>query len=131
MNMKTSRAPFRGWIADLSNGQTIFETPPVLNERTAWQKLIDKLKAEDLRITGLQLQRGGKTVHTLPPKACDGYYQAYDYRKMILRNIEERRQGVGSVINGKVFITWLDENGNVWQDVRLMETERLHTTLRD
>jgi len=131
MTMNDPRPPFRGWIATLSDGSTAFEKAPVSGEPSSWQKFLSFIKERDLKITMLRLQRGGKTIHALPPKACSGYYQAYEFRKLVFRQTEETRQGIGSVINGQVFIVWLDDSGNVWTDVRPLEGERIHTTLRD
>jgi hypothetical protein len=73
------------------------------------------------------------TVNALPPKQCDGYYQARDQRIAFYQGMEAGsiRQGVGSVVGDKVYIAWLDANGSVWTDVRLLSSEKIHTTLRD
>lgn len=131
MNMYPSQKPFRGWIASLSNGETVWETPPVPGEKTAWQALLDRLTNENLKMTGLRVQRGGVTLHALPTKMCDGYYHAYELREIMWRGGTEHRQACGSVIGDKVFIFWIDDGGNVWQDIRPLSTERIHSTLRD
>lgn len=100
-------------------------------EKSAWQKLLDRLTAENLRMTGLRVQRGGVTVCALPTKQCDGYYQAYELRKVMFRDNGDHRQACGSVVGDQVFIFWIDEGGNLWQDIRPLESERPHTTLRD
>jgi len=122
---------FQGWTATLSNGENVWESPPVPGERYAWQKLITRLNNENLKITSLRVQRGRVTLHALSQKACDGYYQAYDKHKALISGEETLRQGCGSVIGDKVFIQWIDENGNVWSDIRPFEMEKPHTTLRD
>ncbi len=131
MAMQPRQQPFQGWIASLSNGDTVWETPPVPGEKSSWQKLIDRLGRENLKVTGLRVQRGGVTVCALPPKQCDGYYQAYELRKIMFRGQSQHRQACGSVVNDQVFIFWIDEGGNLWQDIRPLESERPHTTLRD
>lgn len=131
MNMHPSQQPFRGWIASLSNGQTIWETPPKPGEKTAWQALLDRLTKENLKMTALRVQRGGITLHALPTKMCDGYYHAYELRETMFRGGTEHRQACGSIIGNQVFILWIDDGGNVWQDVRPLSTEKIHSTLRD
>jgi len=78
--------PFNGWIATLSNGENIFERPPVPGERSAWQKLIGRLHAEGLKITSLRLQNGRHTIHALPSKRCQGYYQAFEATRILYRD---------------------------------------------
>jgi len=74
-----------------------------------------RFKAEDLRITQLRLQRGGMTAVAIP--GADGYFQSYEQRTT---NKGSRKwvQGIGSIVGQRVFITWLDDDGNCWQDVR-------------
>jgi len=42
-----------------------------------------------------------------------------------------RMQGVGSVFGDKVFMTWVDGNGNIRQEIRELSEMKVHTTLRD
>lgn len=120
---------FQGWIATLSNGDTIWETEPVPNELSPWKKLLIRVKQENLKITSLRVQRGRITLHALPVKACDGYYQAYEQFSSMTGNTKWIRQGCGSVVGDKVFIHWIDNNGNVWLDIRPLEKEMSLTTL--
>lgn len=122
---------FQGWTATLSNGTNVWETEPIPGDRRPWQKLLDRLSKENLKITSLRVQRGSVTLIAMPHQQCDGYYQAYDQYKSLISGEELLKQGCGSVIGDKVFIMWTDENGNVWSDVRLLEKEKIHTTLRD
>lgn len=125
--------PFVGWIAVLSNGETMKEEPPIPGEKTSWQKLIDRLYAENLKMIGLRLQNLNMTITTLPPSMCDGYYQAREARVAFYagQDASSNRRGIGSVVGDRVYIVWIDGNGNVWSDVRLLSDERIHTTLRD
>lgn len=125
----TLPATFRGWAAKLSNGEIAYETPNNPGERSSWQKLLARLREESLHIVEFVLIRGNGLVSALPPKACSGYYQAYEVRKMVFQGVESRLQGIGSVVNDHVYILWVDENGNISQDVRPLEGERIHTTL--
>lgn len=123
--------PFQGWIASLSDGETVYEQPPLPNEKTSWQKLLDRLAEYGLTITMLRVQRNGVTLHALPPKACGGYYQAYEVRQKVYGGKVVHLQACGSVIEDKVLIIWIDENGNLYQDLRPLAEEKMHTTLRD
>jgi hypothetical protein len=125
--------PFIGWIASLSNGEVVREEPPIPGEKTSWQKLLDRLGAENLKMIGIRLQYLSTTVNALPPKACIGYYQAREQRLAFYGGQESssNKQGVGSIVGDKVYITWVDTNGNVWQDVRPLVDEKMHSTMRD
>lgn len=123
--------PFQGWIATLSNGENVWEQPPIPGEVSAWQKLISRLTAENLKITSLRVQRGRITLNALPSKRCDGYWQAYEQFMSMNSGAQYLRQGCGSVVGDKVFIQWIDTNGNLWMDVRTFEREKPNTTLRD
>ena len=121
--------PFRGWIASLSDGNNAFEGTPKPGEASAWQQLLSYLRTNGTKITMLRLQRGGKTIYSMPSKMCQGYFQASEIRYQINSGKETKRQGIGSVVGDQVFINWLDDDGNVWQEVRELEGERIHTTL--
>jgi len=131
--MLNQSVPFIGWMAALSNGELAKEQPPIPGEKTSWQKLLDRLTAEDLKIVGLCIRYLNTTVNALPPKACDGYYQARDQAISLFRGNQPGsiRQGVGSVVGDKVYIIWLDDTGSTWADVRPLSSEKIHTTLRD
>jgi hypothetical protein len=125
--------PFVGWIAVLSNGEAVKEEPPIPGEKTSWQKLIDRLYEEDLKMVGLQLRQLNVSVNALPPKACRGYYQAREARLAFYGGADSysNKQGVGSVVDDKVYIVWVDSSGNIYSDVRPLHDEKIHTTLRD
>jgi len=122
---------FQGWTATLSNGENAWEQEPVPGEKTSWQKLIDRLYKDNLKITSLRIQRGGITLHALPVKQCDGYFQAYESHLAMFRGTTILQQGCGSIVGDKIFITWLDTNGNIHSDMRLLSENKVHTTLRD
>ena len=121
--------PFRGWIASLSDGNNAFEGTPRVGETSAWQQLLAYLRTNEIKVTMMRLQRGGKTVYAMPSKMCQGYYHAYEARYEVNGKKQTMRQGIGSVVGDQVFINWLDDSGNVWQEVRPLEGERIHTTL--
>jgi hypothetical protein len=141
-----------GWIAYLSNGDTVFESPPVEGERTPWQGLLQHIRdnptfiwkdpkkelpddEKPLFITGLRLQYGNVTIMAMPHKQCDGYYQARELhrQKLIAPNpVVSSRQGIGSVVGDQVIITWVEiKDGQMItrSDVRPLASERIHTTL--
>lgn len=121
---------FSGWIASLSNGQTIFEGKALPGQPTAWQQFLTYLNNNAISMTGLRLQKGGITIHALSHKQCDGYYHAHEVTRIVYRDKVIHKQGIGSVIGEMIYITWVDDNGNVWQDVRDLTGEKIHTTLR-
>jgi len=122
---------FNGWTASLSNGDNVFEQPTVQGEKSSWQKLLDRLDAESLRITQLQLQRFGITITCDHHKKVDGYCMAYEATMVMFRETETRMQGVGSIVGDLVFMTWLDANGNVRHNIRPLSEMRVHSTLRN
>lgn len=122
---------FNGWIASLSNGETAYEQPPVPGEKSSWQKLLDKLGAESLKITQLRLVSHGVTIICDHHRKIDGYCMAYEVFKVMFRGTKSRMQGVGSIASDVVYMTWIDDNGDVRQDIRPLSEMRVHTTLRD
>jgi hypothetical protein len=120
------------WTAILSNEEFVREEEPIANEPMSWQKLLIRLSEENLSIHVLQLHRGFTTITSLLGERCDGFFQAHEKRISIYggQRSEYHLQGIGSVIGDNVFITWIDDNGGVWQDVRPLEIVRTHTTLK-
>jgi hypothetical protein len=130
--MNNTQMPFNGWIANLSDGSNVHETPPAEGEKSAWQKLIDQVSTnKDLSISQLHLVRNGRVIHAINSKGSRGYFQAYDVTRVLWSDTYIRKQVIGSVVGDMVFITWIDEKGEIWQDARSLETEKVHTTLRD
>jgi len=131
--MLPQNIPFLGWMALLSNGEMFREEPPIPNEKSSWQKLIDRLYAEDLKMVGLCIRHLNVTINALPPKSCQGYYQAREARFSMFGepDVSSVKQGIGSVVGDKVYIAWVDGAGSVWTEVRDLEGEKIHTTLRD
>lgn len=124
-----TQQPFSGWIANLSSGETAFEGTPMPGERTPWQQLLQHCRETGLRITGMFLARPGIRINALPQKQCSGYYQAYESQASFFGKGASTRQGIGSVVGDKVYITWIDENNNIFQDIRPLDVEKIHTTL--
>jgi hypothetical protein len=122
---------FSGWIANLSNGETVAEGSSEPGKPTPWRQLLKLLKEDnELKLTGLRLHKNGITVHALPPKQCDGYFHAYEIHRIMYRNVIRHLQGVGSIVDDQVFITWIEEDTeNIYSDVRTLEESKIHTTL--
>lgn len=124
------------WVAELNNKATVMELPPVPGEKTSWQHLLDILEETGVEIMTLRLEGDDFKITSIP--MCDGYFQAGETFRSFLENKERHWRGIGSVIRDKVYITWveLDEPGfteekvRIHQEVRELETCRIHTTLR-
>jgi hypothetical protein len=136
-----------GWIASLSDGSTVIETPPVEGEPSAWQKLLERCRTEwvhvvddegrtvvlPLRITMLRLQYGRITIMALPNDKCDGYFQAREVHRIMYRDAYLKLHGIGSVVDDRVEITWLEITADgqfyIRNDVRPLDTCKVHTTM--
>lgn len=123
------------WIANLSNGETVVEKAPVAGQETSWQQLLKRCRSNDLLVTGLRLYANGITIDAMPTKMCSGYFQAYEALRMAFGGSSKLRQGIGSVVNDSVYITWIDlgqEENNmnyIHQELRPLSEVRIHTTL--
>jgi hypothetical protein len=125
---------FKGWIANLSDGSTRTQTPDIDGQPSAWQKLLAELRGnDDLEMTGLQLVHGDIKIHAKTGKDVDGYFHAYE---QVLRNFYNSAvgrvteyQGIGSIKDGVTFITWIDEEGKIFHEIRPLDSCKVHTTL--
>ena len=143
--------PHQGWVATLNSGEMAFEQPPIPGERTSWQKLlqhcrdttfmkpvyeiVEKKKVQvgeektQLKLTSLRLQRGELNIHAMPQKMCDGYFQAYQHRQKSLFRPELgsiMAQGIGSIVGDQVFVIWINQLGQLYQEVWPLEAARKH-----
>jgi hypothetical protein len=124
-----------GWIASLKSGETVFERPANRGELSAWQQLLQRCRAGD-EIVMLRLQRGGTTVMALPRRAkgsrtgSDGYFAGYEVRRSNNGQGQVTVQGIGSVMDDLIYITWVNDSGQVWQDVRSLDPLFVHTDQR-
>ena len=118
------------WIASLSNGETVSEYGPRRDETySPWQGLIKWLKEnEAVKITQLRLQKNGVTIVGIPK--ADGYVQCRQTQKSLYKQWEETYQGIGSVIGGFVYMTWLNDSGTVKQEVFPLSEMLVHSTLQ-
>lgn len=120
-----------GWIANLSDGTTVFETSAITGESTAWQRLLAHCKEKNLTITGLQLKRGWGTLRA--PSGVQGYFQGYRISKILRSGQEQRHQGIGYVQGDKVHIVWVPLDPwspeGLAQEVCPLKDVVMHTTV--
>jgi len=121
----------QGWVASLSNGETIFETATVPGELSPWQALRKHCEDNDLWITQIQLQIAGKTW--VGKKGADGYCF---FRDAIIAGYvggnpnEKHYAGIGSVVGDEVHCTVIDANLQSSQDVRSLASMQAHCVLK-
>lgn len=114
----------RGWIASLSNGQTVLESNHHDNDTDPWQSLIAWCKENGICITQMRLQYNGIT--SIAMGDADGYVQLKRYRIRDPGGHSTLCHGIGSVIKDTVFITWMNANGDSWQDICSLDSVRIH-----
>jgi hypothetical protein len=128
-----SGSKHRGWIASLSDGTTVFQDYAQDNnergEPSSWQTLLKRLREDTngLKITQMRLQRGKRTVTS--KKNAEGYFHAYEIQKIIGSGRTLHFQGIGHVSGDRVFITWVNEQGDSKQETRSLLSSKIHTTL--
>lgn len=127
-----------GWWASISDGTQRFESEPVEGEPSSWQKLLQECRDKNLQVTQVQLRRRNTVVTAMPHKMCDGYVQAYEIQKALFRGTghspqpDKKFQGIGSIVDDKVFITWVNiQSGEVYQDCRPLASMKIHSTLKE
>lgn len=113
------------WIASLSDGTTVFEdvTP---YELSAWARLKTYVETHKLKVTNLRLEAYGHNVSLVPYKDDDGNPQVngYWHSKQIGALLcsggvtEQQSRGIGYIKADQIYITWIDECGNIRQEVR-------------
>lgn len=132
MGSETIDEKHRGWVASLSNGETVFQTADIPGELSPWQRLLERCREEDIYITQIQMQRNKRTI--VGVRQADGYCQFVDFRAEGLRNGQfvrtETLYGIGSVVGDKVYCTLINDEGQTWQDTRSLQSMRLHCQLK-
>lgn len=118
---------FQGWIASLNTGETVHEEW-IEGQESPWQALIKRVKSGEVRITQLRLQRGGVTLVALPN--VEGYVQASEVKFSGNMKVQYTYQGIGSVIGDIVVLNWVNDYGQVWQDIRPLNSMLVHSTVQ-
>lgn len=122
---------FQGWIASLSNGETVFESPSQPGERTPWGKLIERCERENIWVTQVQLQIAGKTWIGIHQADGYAYFRDYERTGLFTGKVKEKHHvGIGSVIGDNVYCTLINEQLQAQQDVRPLASMRLHCVLK-
>jgi len=120
-----------GWVANLSNGETAFESAQVPGERTPWGKLNERCAEEGLWVTQIQLQIEGKTWVGI--SNADGYCWFRDVSvDGLMSGVQNRREhaGIGSIIGNVVYCTVIDSNLQSKQSTRPLASMRAHCVLK-
>lgn len=129
--MESKGSIFRGWIASLSDGQTAFEGQEVAGEASPWQQL-KKIcdERDDLHVTQIRLQIDGITLIGVPK--ADGYCQCWEQHRFPMNpNKIIVLRGIGSVLDDKVYLTWIDtHSGNIKQEVRDYKSMDVHCIMK-
>lgn len=129
--MTNNESKHQGWVASLSNGETVLETAPVPGERTAWGKLQERCQEEGLFVTQIQLQIDGNTWVGM--KNADGYcfFRDMQVGGYVSGNVGERHwAGIGSVVGDTVYCTLVDAGLNSQADTRPLDRMLAHCVLK-
>lgn len=123
----SKKEKFNGWIASLSNGETIFERPMEKGKLSPWQDLLKWLRDNPVEMTMLRLQINGVTI--IGMRNADGYLQCTQYFKSIFTGAEKFKRGIGSIFKDQVIMNWIDEDRNIWTEILPLKEYLLHSTL--
>lgn len=124
--------PFRGWVASLSNGQTVLEVPDVPGEKTAWQKLRHWCMDNGVHITQIRLQLGPINLIGLQDKECAGYCHAHQLQKNLTTGQANHFRGIGSVLDGQVYMIWVNlADGHIRPEVVPLADMAVHCVLKE
>jgi hypothetical protein len=118
----------QGWVASLSNGETVFQHSVPAGEQSAWSQLRARCDEEGLHVTQIQLQRYGNTLVGLPN--ADGYSAFYEYQHAWFSGKTAEYQGIGSVLGDWVLCIFTNESKNIWQDLRPLADMSKHCQLK-
>ena len=127
----TDEEKHQGWIASMSNGETIFETEEIPGESSPWRKVIERCEEEDIWITQIQLQIRGTAWVGI--RDADGYCFFRDYEKtgIFSGKVKEKHwAGIGSVVGDMVYCTVVDAQNQAKQDARPLANMRAHCVLK-
>jgi len=115
------------WLASLSDGRNVIETIPENGRLSPWQALLAEMRESGVKMTQLRLQVNGVTV--VGARGADGYLQCTEARINLQTGKQTSIRGIGSVFGDRVYLTWVDDDHNVWQDCRPLADLKVHSTL--
>lgn len=124
----TDNTPEIRWIANLSNGLTIYDSVnnDDLSIPSAWLRLKKFCHEKHVTITQLRLQYHKRLI-TLAPHA-DGYFFAK--RMAVLVNVinsyKQMAIGIGYLHNGTLHIEWFTDQGMIDSEIRKVEKTNKH-----
>jgi len=120
----------RGWIASLSTGETVLETPDVPGEKSAWQKLCAWCYENKVHLTQLRLQLGTVNLIGLSQKQAQGYCQLWSVQRNLITGQQLLSRGLGSVVGDQVYIIWVAQDGQTSLEIVPLPDMRMHCILR-
>lgn len=114
--------PPNRWIAYLRNGMIIYENV-IPHQKSAWKRLYLFLKEYGLYINGLSLEAFGQKaeldVYIGGRRTWDGFWQSKGIEAPLSLDAPQiMRHGIGYIMNNKVYITWIREDGVVYKEER-------------
>lgn len=115
---KGARPPkYRGWIASLSDGTTVFEENP-----SSWDQLAERCKGGEYSIIILRLQYSGTTIIASKDEA-DGFIQYSGHRENPKTGKRIPIRAVGTIKDNFLFLNIIDQSRNIWQEIHPMSSE--------
>jgi len=120
---------FTGWIASLDNGETIKQFDEE-GKTTSWQGLLKFCKETGVKIVQMRLQKDKVTLVSKPK--ADGYVQCTEVFISMYSGKHTEKRGIGFVElnnfegNDLVYMLWIDDSNNIWQDTRELKELKLH-----
>ncbi len=121
--IEVAKEKHQGWVASLSSGETIFQTPTLPKVLSPWNQLLARCEEEDIYITQIQLQLHGITLVGMTN--ADGYTAFYDQAQSAFNPERvDTYQGIGSVLGDWLICTATNESRHVWQSFRQLADMR-------
>ena len=126
------------WIASLSDGSTVFEdiTP---YEKSSWCRLRDYIILHNLQLTNLRLEAYGNSLSLMPYRddnnnpQINGYWYSKKIGALLTDDgvFETLSVGIGYVKGLHIYITWLNQDGNIGQEIRPYEKDNVAVIIND
>jgi hypothetical protein len=120
------------WIATLSDGSTVFEDK-IPGEKSAWRRLQEYVKLNNLKIENLRLETYGRRVLLIPYRdvsnnpQINGYWYTNKVNTMFMPGyqLESIWRGIGYVKGKKIYCTWVLPNGEVLYEERKYDNSEI------